>query len=107
MRKIAISLACAAALASCTTTPEDTAAAVKQACNAAEVTAAAIDPWAEAGRLSEKNTRIFNAAKETLFDKEEGVCVVAPTGNLSALLVRVSSVALNISLVLKDANKGS
>lgn len=106
MRVLAAVTACALALASCTTTSnESTQAAISRFCSGAKLTKAALDPWKEAGRLSAKNERIYDAASKSLFDEETGLCV-SPTGDPAVILVSVSSFALQLSLAWSETERG-
>lgn len=105
MKKLVTCMVIAGMLSACATTGDSaakTAAAIKQACDGAEVVVAVLDPWAEAGQIKGKSLQTFEGAKAALFGPT-GLCVSPPAGNLPAILVRISSFALTLAVIRRDA----
>lgn len=107
MRKAIASIAALGILAACTTTPkEDTAALIKNACTLAQDTSDALQPWIDSGVIKGKDAVNVNTARLALFGEPSSLCVGEPTGTLAGALVKISSFALTLTIVLRDNNGG-
>jgi len=107
MRKAIAAIAALAVLSACTTTPEDTKALIKNACSLAQDTSEALQPWIDSGVIKGKDAMNVNTARLALFGEQPpGLCVGEPTGTLAGTLVKISSFALTLTIVLRDNNGG-
>lgn len=106
MRKAIAAIAALAVLSACTTTPEDTKALIKNACSLAQDTSEALQPWIDSGVIKGKDAMNVNTARLALFGEPSGLCVGEPTGTLAGTLVKISSFALTLTIVLRDNNGG-
>lgn len=100
---VAVSIA-SASLASCQSSPESTASLIKSYCSAAQDTSDAIQPWIDNGVIKGKDARNVEIVRTSLFGPT-GLCVGEPTGTLAGALAKVTSLALTLTLVLRDIKK--
>lgn len=103
MKRIAILCVAALSLASCTSTPEDTAALIKRACSVAQDTSDALQPWIDAGVIKGRDATNVSTARTALFAEPAGLCVGEPTGTLAGALVKISSFGLTLAVTLRNA----
>ncbi|MQY48181.1 hypothetical protein GAO09_19280 [Rhizobiales bacterium RZME27] len=103
MKRIAILCVAALSLASCQTSPEDTAALIKRTCSVAQDTSDALQPWIDAGVIKGKDAANVSTARAALFSEPTGLCVGQPTGTLAGALVKISSFGLTLAVALRNA----
>lgn len=99
MRKISIALACAVALASCTTTSLQQS--LSSICSGGETAFAVLEPFIIAGKLKPRTEAAAVAAHESLTN----LCANRETATLTSVLVAASAAALTISTAVREAKR--
>jgi len=99
-------LSSALTLSSCTSTPEDTAALVKSACDTAKDLSLSLQPLIDGGVVKGKDARNIEAIRISLFgETPPGLCVGAPPGTLAQALVRVTAIIATLAVIKRNAEK--
>lgn len=105
MRKLIIVAASCAALASCQMGDQTSVAQlIDTSCEQARGVSAALDPWIDRGVIKGRDLTNVQNARVALFDEATGAC--SKTAASSSTLVRITSIALSLTLALRDAKKG-